>query len=487
MQYNPQKALPVDKPPTGDAWVHELKLDGFRMGVMVDRGAVRIISRRGTDYTADFPEVVRAIRKLRASSAVLDGEVVVLDEQGVSRFQLLQQLGASRRGLVYFAFDVLALDGEDLRKRPLEERKRILLGLVGKGAGVIRYNAHTDSDGGKVFASACDLGAEGIISKRRDGIYRSGARSADWQKIKCIKRLRGAPAPQAAKKTESRLVFPRVRMRVDHLTSLYSEIAEWALPHVEGRPLTLVRAKGPITRTDALRTQAAFVHHTARDQRFVPSSVPRTAIAEKKKTGEYCYVRSVEDLRALIEAGVVEWHVWNARVGNVERPDRVVFDLDPGDDVHWAQVVTAARRLRTLLRRRGLESWVTTTGGKGLHVVVPFRAEHDWDSVFEFSRAVAMEMEDANPELYLTAFDRAARRGKVLIDYKRNYRTSIAVAGFSLRAHPQATISTPVTWAELLRVAGDQWNVVNIRERLRRLRSDPWREYWRSEQRVEIG
>lgn len=186
--YRPQKALLVDHPPAGKRWVHEIKLDGFRMGVFLDRGDVRIISRRGTDYTREFPEIASAAKKLRAKQALLDGEIVVLDEHGVSRFQLLQQLGESRRGLTYFAFDLLSVDGENLTRLPLEERKKRLRKLVGGRAGLIRYSPHLEADGSEVFAKACALGAEGIISKLRDGPYRVAARSSDWQKIKCVKR-----------------------------------------------------------------------------------------------------------------------------------------------------------------------------------------------------------------------------------------------------------------------------------------------------------
>lgn len=187
-QYNPQKALLVSEPPAGKRWIHEIKLDGFRMGVLLDRGEVRIISRRGNDYTGDFPEVAAAARKLKAKQALLDGEIAVVDKKGITRFQLLQQLGDARKGLAYFAFDILAVDGEDLTRQPLEERKKRLKKLLGRRAGLIRYTAHVDAEGAEVFAKACALGAEGIISKLRDGPYRSGARSSDWQKIKCIKR-----------------------------------------------------------------------------------------------------------------------------------------------------------------------------------------------------------------------------------------------------------------------------------------------------------
>jgi bifunctional non-homologous end joining protein LigD len=190
--YEPQQALLVAEPPKGDRWVHEIKLDGFRMGVSVagrgkTRGA-RIISRNGTDYTAEFPEIVAAAVELPARAALLDGEIVVLDERGRSSFRLLQQLGASRRGLAFFAFDLLALEGEDLKPLPLQERKRRLQELIGQRRSAIRYTPHFEADGAAVFAHACRLGAEGIVSKCRTAPYRAGKRSDDWQKTKCVRR-----------------------------------------------------------------------------------------------------------------------------------------------------------------------------------------------------------------------------------------------------------------------------------------------------------
>ena len=600
IDYRPQKALLVDRPPAGSRWIHEIKLDGFRMGVFVERGKVRIISRRGTDYTLEFPEIVASAKKLKAKNALLDGEIVVLDKQGISRFQLLQQLGSSRAGLAYYAFDLIWLDGDNLVKQPLEHRKQALKKLVGRGVGVIRYTDHLEGEGADVFRQACALGAEGIISKLRGAPYRLDARSSDWQKIKCIKRqefvVGGFTDPSGARvgvgsilvgyyernslrfagkvgtgagwsnafslklrrdleqieidrtpfdppppgwlgrnahwvkpkkvaeveftewtadghirhpslqgfrtdkaprdvhrEREAQLatpdsppVYPRIKILKRDLVELYSEIADWVLPHVEDRPLTLVKMTSPITRDDALRSQAKFVHHTARDQRFVPDTVPRVRITEKKKIGEYCYVDTRAALLALIDAGVVELHTWNAKIGNVERPDRVVFDIDPGDAVAWRDVVAAARRLRAILREHELESWVKTTGGRGLHVVVPFRAEHEWDSVFEFSRAIATRMTEESRR-YTLSFEKSARRGKILIDYKRNYRTSIAVSAFSTRAAPNGAMSVPIAWEELGRLkASDVFTVQNIRDRLRRIKGDPWRGYFGSRQRLEL-
>ena len=190
--YERQLAVLVAEPPSGDRWVHELKLDGFRMGVLVGgrgtRREVMIVSRNGTDYTAAFPEIVEAAMELRATAAVLDGEVVVLDERGRSSFQRLQRLGTSRRGLAFFAFDLLTLDGEDLKPLPLEERKRRLEALVGERTGVIRYSPHFEGNGRTVLGYACRLGAEGIVSKCRTAPYRAGRRSDDWRKTKCVRR-----------------------------------------------------------------------------------------------------------------------------------------------------------------------------------------------------------------------------------------------------------------------------------------------------------
>jgi bifunctional non-homologous end joining protein LigD len=602
--YDPQKALLVDAPPSGERWVHEIKLDGFRMGVRIDGSSIRIISRRGNDYTAEYPEIVDAARQIDAGDALLDGEVVVLDERGVSSFERLQGLRRSRKGLAYFAFDLLSLNGERIARLPLIERKARLEALLAPlRSKRIRYAAHFENDGARVFAGACELGAEGIVSKRRDAPYRSGARSSDWQKVKCVKRqefvvggftdpegsrvgigsllvgynenkalrfagkvgtgrgwtgefsrqlrrrleaieqrespftprppgwlgrnahwvaprlvaevsfsewtagghvrhptllgfrndkrprdvVRERPVDAAAAATadDSPIVFPRLGLTRAALADLYRDIADAALPHVVDRPLTLVRALGPITRPDALRSQARFVHHTARDQAFVSARVPRMRIKEKKKIGEYCYIDSADALVALIESGVVEWHVWNARVDDVERPDRIVFDLDPGAGVAWTRGGDAARSVRARLERYDLASWVKTTGGKGLHVVVPFERRHDWDAVFAFSKALAAELAAEDDERYTLSFDRAARHGKVLIDYKRNYRTSIAVAPLSLRASPRAPLSVPVSWSELGRIgSADRWTAATIRARLRRQRRDPWAELLTARQRL---
>jgi len=188
---SPQLATLVSEPPTGDEWLHELKLDGYRILCYVDHGSVRCISRNGKDWTDRYPEVVEAAGLLPCETALMDGEVVVLDERGVSSFQALQNaLGATRarRKLHFYAFDLVHLDGYDLSRVPLRDRKPLLQTLVAGGEGdVIRYSDHVSGSGQQFHAQACAAGAEGIISKRANSPYRSG-RSMDWQKTKCLLR-----------------------------------------------------------------------------------------------------------------------------------------------------------------------------------------------------------------------------------------------------------------------------------------------------------
>jgi bifunctional non-homologous end joining protein LigD len=188
-QYEAQLATLVDEPPESDEWLHEQKLDGYRIGARVDGGQVQLLSRRGQEWTAEFPSVVAAVARLGAHRLLLDGEVAVVGANGVTSFQSLQRRGV-RTPVTYFVFDLLHLDGEELAHLPLEERKRRLRALLdagGKGSGrggVLRYSDHVVGRGFEFFREACRLGLEGVVSKRRDGPHRAG-RNLDWRKAKC--------------------------------------------------------------------------------------------------------------------------------------------------------------------------------------------------------------------------------------------------------------------------------------------------------------
>jgi bifunctional non-homologous end joining protein LigD len=543
-RYSPQLATLVATPPRGSGWIHELKLDGYRAGAIVAAGDVQLISRRRNDLTAEFPEIARALRTVAAHDAVVDGEIVMLDARGRTDFQALQNRATSRAGIAFFVFDVLWLDGRDVTALPLEARKELVRGAIAGAGPEIRFSDHFEVDGGEMFARACQLGAEGIVSKRKRAPYHLGRRSDAWQKTKCILRqefvvggftdpthasrgvgslligenahwvdprlvvevsfaewTRGGhvrhatieglrddkPAREVVREVvrerpaREKVIFPAVGLTRADLVSFYEDIAAWAMPHIERRPMTLVRCHQPITRDDALRSACKFLRHTSSSQPGF-AGVPRIHIPEQKKVGEYLYVDSPQSLATIIAGGALELHVWNARVDDVEHPDRVVFDLDPGDGVGWDDVVAVARRVRTHLASLGLASWPRTTGGKGLHVVVPFGRGPTWDEAYAWSRTVA-EALAATDRALTTDFDKAHRADKILIDYKRNYRGAIAVAGFSTRARPTAPVAVPIAWREVTsRLRPDQWTVTNLRHRLARLRADPWADYWSCQQ-----
>jgi bifunctional non-homologous end joining protein LigD len=260
------------------------------------------------------------------------------------------------------------------------------------------------------------------------------------------------------------------------LARYYESIGEWILAHVDGRPLTLVHCPSGIS------GKCAYMRHS---KVWGPRELRRVRIAEKTKVGEYLVAESVAAVIALVQMGVVEIHTWNSRVDDIERPDRIVWDLDPGPDVAWTQVVSAARQLRALLDVLGLQCWAKTTGGRGLHVALPLRRERSWSDCLAFSRNVADAMVRADPGTFTTGFAKAGRERKILIDYLRNNRTNTSICAYSSRARPGAAVSTPITWSELsVRLRPERFTVQTIPKRLRQLRDDPWAGYWKASQRI---
>jgi bifunctional non-homologous end joining protein LigD len=271
-----------------------------------------------------------------------------------------------------------------------------------------------------------------------------------------------------------RLIYPDLGISKIDLARYLERVGEWILPHVKGRPLTLVHCPEGL---------AGPCHYLKHAKAWGPNALRRVRIQEKRKVGEYLVADSVEAVISLAQMGIVEIHTWNSLAGDVERPNRLVWDLDPGPDVDWTQVVAAARVVRDVLKTLGLASWVKTTGGRGIHVVVPIVARREVADCLDFSRAVAELIEQTNPRLYTTAFAKAGRERKILIDYMRNNRTNTSVAAFSPRARPGAAVSMPLAWSELREPPG-RWTVESAPRRLARLRNDPWEDYWTSAQEL---
>jgi bifunctional non-homologous end joining protein LigD len=193
----------------------------------------------------------------------------------------------------------------------------------------------------------------------------------------------------------------------------------------------------------------------------------------------------VEGLLSLVQAGVVEIHPWGSRVDDLEHPDRLIFDFDPGEGAQWSAVIAAAAEVRERLLARGLQSFVKTTGGKGLHVVVPIEPKAAWAEARSFTASIAEAMAADHPDHYVATVAKRARRGRIYIDYLRNDRGSTAVAAYSTRSLPQASVSTPLGWHELSSgLRSDHFTVANLRNRLAFLGRDPWEGFFSLRQRI---
>jgi bifunctional non-homologous end joining protein LigD len=246
---------------------------------------------------------------------------------------------------------------------------------------------------------------------------------------------------------------------------------------VIGRPLTLLHCPA------GLAAPCNFLKHA---KAWGPSALRRVQLQEKRKIGEYLVADTIEAVVSLVQMGIVEIHTWNSTAGDIDRPNRLVWDLDPGPEVSWKQVVKAARLVRDVLETLGLRSWVKTTGGRGLHVVVPVKRRRHVTECLAFSRAVSEAIAKTDPRSYTTAFAKAGRERHILIDYLRNNRTNTSVCAFSPRARPGALVSMPLGWNQL-NTMPDRWTLRTVPRYLDRLRTDPWKEYWQSAQIISTA
>ncbi|WP_168793731.1 DNA ligase D [Paraburkholderia aromaticivorans] len=259
------------------------------------------------------------------------------------------------------------------------------------------------------------------------------------------------------------------------LVQYYESVAEWMLPHLKDRPVSLVRAP------EDIGGELFFQKHSQK------LSIPNVAQHPGLDPGHPPLI-TVDTVKALVGAaqmGTVEFHTWNAVASNIEKPDRVVFDLDPDAALGWERMIEAAQLTRSLLEELGLKSFCKTSGGKGLHVVVPLAKQAVWDEVKDFSQAVAQHMAATLPKYFSAKMGAQNRKQKIFVDYLRNNRGSSTVAAFSARARPGLGVSVPLAWDEVAgTTAGDQWTIENLHERLAELKSDPWADYAKTRQRI---
>ena len=266
-----------------------------------------------------------------------------------------------------------------------------------------------------------------------------------------------------------RVLYPEQGITKRELALYYEAVGDWIMPHVENRLLTLLRCPEG-------RGKQCFIQRHAHNS--LAESVRRITVKEAGSVKSYLAVDSLTGLIALVQMGVLELHTWGSRADRIEQPDRIIFDLDPDPALPWEPLHEAAETLHARLSDLGLNSFVKTTGGKGLHVVVPIVPKQDWESIREFSRLVAQSIVREDPARYTATMSKVKRKGKIFIDYPRNARAATAVCAYSTRARPRAPVSVPLRWEELnTDVRSDHFTIRNVPQRLERLRRDPWQDY----------
>jgi len=271
--------------------------------------------------------------------------------------------------------------------------------------------------------------------------------------------------------------FPEAGLTKRDLAAYYAHVAPRLLPHIAGRPLSLVRCP------EGWSGQCFYQKNA---DKAVNAAVARIAITESgggKAT--YMGASSAAGLVGLVQWGVIEVHPWGSKTPRLDRPDRLVFDFDPDPAVSFADLVAAVTLLRTLLEEMGLTGFLKTTGGKGLHVVLPIRATLPWDEVKAFTKSAADFLVRTFPDRFTATASKAARKGKIFVDYLRNAEGATAIAPYAVRARANAPVATPIDWSELVKdVRNDYFNVRNVPERLASMAVDPWSEFFTVRQSI---
>jgi bifunctional non-homologous end joining protein LigD len=614
---NPFDAAPaelaklVTKVPEGGDWLYELKYDGYRILAFIAPGGVRLITRNGGDFTGRFQVVADMLAGWAGSRAmVLDGEMAVTDPSGKTDFQALQRFmkNPGNGSPTYIVFDLLALDGVDLRQRPLTARKENLEALLKDAPKTLWYSRHIRGDGTACFAAACEAGMEGIVGKRADSVY-SGTRNGDWIKLKCdtrqefviggytrtdkksygisalllgvyegdalvyagragtgltertmteledkfekIKRsdapFKQAPKPRAGEKitwlqpalaaevkfaewtdenllrqasfkglradknprdikretaepefpldrkeekmkaagesltiggmkitNPGKVLFENPRVTKSDVVRYYAGVAERMLPYVQGRILSIVRCPKGVA------SACFYKKHPGPDSKSVVT-IPVTSSGGE--TEEYFYIEDASGLLCEAQMGTLEFHTWGSRAGDLEKPDIMVFDLDPDVGMDIQQVRQGVKDVKTLLDRLSLVSFLKTSGGKGYHVVVPLRPAVGWDAFHDFARRVAEAAEQQWPDRYTSNVRKDKRKNKIFIDWIRNGRGATSIAPYSVRAREGARVSMPISWDGLDTTAPDG---ITMEAALKRLAdADPWKDFFKIDQRLK--
>ncbi|ELQ08147.1 ATP-dependent DNA ligase [Pseudomonas syringae BRIP39023] len=610
---SPQLATLVEAPPAGD-WLYEIKFDGYRMLTRIEGDDVRLFTRNGHDWTERLPELVKALKGMKLRDSWFDGEVVVLDEQGLPDFQGLQNAfdAGNSKDILYYLFDMPFLSAEDLREVPLEQRRDALKHVLdAQKSRLLRYSDAFQAGHQDIVASAAAMGLEGVIGKRAGSAYVS-KRNADWIKLKCrlrqefvvvgytapqgsrsafgalllavnagedwlvyagrvgtgftevsleqlheqLKKLQRKDSPLAKKlsasqargvqwvepklvcetefaqwtregivrqaafvglrndkpakdvvredaqpakgasQTPTKTAAPQARKKaaqgkvdvagtgVSHpdriidsktgtskieLAQFYESIADWILPYLNKRPVALLRCPEGIDGEQFFQKHAEHL------------AIPHIRQLDRALDPGHAALMEIDSLPALIGAaqmGAIELHTWGATRDRIETPDHFVLDLDPDPALPWRSMIEATQMVLAVLEELGLEAFLKTSGGKGMHIIVPLARQADWDTVKAFAKAIAEFASRQLPERFTATMGPKNRVGKIFIDYLRNSRGGSTVTAYSVRARPGLPVSVPIALDELAGLKSSaQWDITNLEQRLKRLKDDPWAGY----------
>lgn len=600
----PELATLIDKPPNGKEWLHEIKLDGYRILAFKKGKTVKLMSRNNHEWTHHFLNIFKAIKNIPVEEIILDGEIVLLDKNEHSNFQLLQNALHAKENspFIYYVFDILYYEKHNLMQLPLLERKELLHQLLLKENNpVLRYSDHIRGKGRELFKKMCEIRLEGIVSKNIHSKYEE-KRSQSWVKIKCINQqefiIGGYSPPQGARdyfgslylgyfdkkgnlkfcgnvgtgfdraslkniynqlqKLVTRInpfsmrpagyhsaiwikpklvaeiefaewtedgmlrqasfkglrqdkpaesIIKEKEMPIKKVKSLkklklitektalpfkltnpnkilysegkitkldialyYDQIQEWILPYLINRPLTLVRCPDSYKKC------------------FYQKHGNKAKIAGVyESTEKLLYIEDQIGLMSLVQMGTLEIHPWGSQINNLEFPEMITFDIDPAPGISWSKVVLAAKRIREHLASFKLKSFVKSTGGKGLHVVIPIKPEYDWELVKKFSHVFVQFLVANYPKEYVGETSKEKRKGKIFIDYLRNQRGATAISVYSTRARQDAPVAVPLAWDELTnKIKDTSYTIHTLPSRLNELTKDPWQDFFKIKQSLRL-
>lgn len=631
---SPQLATLIEDAPPGTGWLSEIKFDGYRMLARIDDGEVKIFSRNGNPWTSKIPTIAKSLSKIKVKQAWLDGEIVVLDDDGKSNFSKLKDAlgGQDPRNVFFFLFDILYLDGYNTMACRQDDRKSLLEYVLGNSPPpYIKYSDHMEERPQAIQERACQMHLEGIIVKQADAPYKQ-TRNRLWLKLKCIQReefivvgytdpqgtraglgalhlgyydkdgdlhyaggvgtgfntrtlleienqlselvrkippaiwvhgekppsrmhwvkpqmvvetsymewtdggvirhavflgtredktpsdvVRDPPTPAVTRftgagtivkaaavkpkpkkaKTETRkpvdlptiidkrqpsdgtvrlthpdrILWPDKKLTKKHLADYWDRAAPYALPYIGGRPLALVRTP------DGIKGEVFF-------QKKLTAGFPSQILDLEVEDEQVIAIDSPEGFLALAQMSAIELHPWGSTVEHISKPDLIVMDLDPDVGLDFEDVIQAAHDLHDALQSVGLTSFCKTTGGKGLHVVVPFEAELGWDEVKGFAKSIATAFAKSEPKRFTDELAKKARKGRIFIDYLRNGRGSTAIGPFSPRARDGATIAMPLTWRQVKPGLDPSDYTIEASQKQLKDGATAWKDFLSTEQRL---